>query len=282
MVDTSGVEKDDSGDMTLKQELQHLAKQGGPRRAGAFKACPVIQVLLSDAGLAPNVNTLLELTDRASLLMSSGELRKVYRASFRRPPYDAPLLEDRLDECAGALAEEAKAGRLAAGRPLAVPRSSRTMSRLKDVALEELATILRGRLDELVPTPRGAAAPPARPIPGDRSGFVADVTIPDGRLVRPAEVFEKQWLLRNAGTIEWRHRYLVRIGTLDGPETPARVRVPDTAPGEQALICVQVRAPERPGSYEVTWKMADENGHLFFPDRYFRGIWFLITVIGAN
>ena len=38
---------------------------------------------------------------------------------------------------------------------------------------------------------------------GDKSAFVADVTIPDGRLVMTGSSFTKTWAVQNMGTVPW-------------------------------------------------------------------------------
>ncbi|MFG1833924.1 NBR1-Ig-like domain-containing protein [Micromonospora chersina] len=116
-------------------------------------------------------------------------------------------------------------------------------------------------------------------IPGDSSKFVADVTIPDGTQVKLNARFEKVWALKNVGSVDWHNRFLARINPSaddDDCQTPDRVAIGDTPPGEQVMISVVVTAPSRPGKCWVSWKMVDEHGQEFFPTR--RPVYFMVTV----
>ena len=122
--------------------------------------------------------------------------------------------------------------------------------------------------------------PTPRPlVPGDRSVFVRDVTIPDGTAVKAGERFVKTWEIKNAGTVAWHDRFLQRAdlpadnGTCS---TPGKVRVPDTAPGRHVRVKVPVVAPSRPGSCWVGWKMVDGRGQQFLPGA--RPIYFVVNV----
>ncbi|MFB4305540.1 NBR1-Ig-like domain-containing protein [Actinomadura sp. GTD37] len=127
-----------------------------------------------------------------------------------------------------------------------------------------------------------ADTPPPGPVfPGDRSVFVRDVTIPDGTAVKVGERFVKTWEIKNAGTVPWHDRFLLRAdlpadnGTCS---TPGKVRIPDTAPGRNVRIAVPVVAPSRPGSCWVGWKMVDGRGQQFLPGA--RPIYFVVNVAG--
>ncbi|GII57669.1 hypothetical protein Pth03_60580 [Planotetraspora thailandica] len=118
-------------------------------------------------------------------------------------------------------------------------------------------------------------------FPGDQSVFVADVTIPDGTVVKPGERFTKTWEIANVGTVAWRDRFLERAplpadnGTCS---TPGKVRIPDTAPGAHVRISVPVMAPGSPGSCWVGWKMVDGAGVPYLPGS--RPIYFVVNVAG--
>ena len=116
---------------------------------------------------------------------------------------------------------------------------------------------------------------PARPDPGDHpliacddSRFVADVTVPDGTIVRAGQRFIKTWEIQDSGLVPWRGRFLQREGLVGGPglcDSPSRVPVPTTLPGQDVLISVTFTAPALPGSCRVDWKMTDGNGRFYFP-----------------
>lgn len=132
----------------------------------------------------------------------------------------------------------------------------------------------------------GAWAPgsqrlPARTRDGDRSEFVADLTIRDGERVRPAERLVKRWRIRNGGTVPWIDRSLERDGASAGPAliaSPRRVQIADTQPGETVDIEVGIKAPTLPGSTIAYWKMVDSDGEPCFPDRYADGVYVELVV----
>ncbi|GAA4577289.1 NBR1-Ig-like domain-containing protein [Planotetraspora kaengkrachanensis] len=118
-------------------------------------------------------------------------------------------------------------------------------------------------------------------IAGDKSVFVADVTIPDGTVVAPGQQFTKTWEIANIGTVPWHGRFLERAplpadnGTCS---TPGKVRIPDTEPGAHVRISVAVMAPDDPGSCWVGWKMVDGEDRPFLPGS--RPIYFVVNVAG--
>ncbi|WP_018599360.1 NBR1-Ig-like domain-containing protein [Mycobacterium sp. 155] len=135
--------------------------------------------------------------------------------------------------------------------------------------------------EKRVPQRRPMTDRPNYPIPGDASTFVADITVPDGTIMAPYQEFEKTWRVRNSGTVPWIGRWLARRGTPIGHGVPAslsRVRIPDTQPGEELDITVSVRAQPLAGASQAHWKMVDENGAEYFPDRYPMGLVLSIVV----
>lgn len=108
--------------------------------------------------------------------------------------------------------------------------------------------------------------------PGDDSAFCGDATYPDHTDVTVGNKFVKKWLLCNTGNVRWTGRFLVPSGDDIGScEFPVRVRVPDTSPGQKALVAVTV-TPLAPGRCYVPWKMVNSNGQFCFPAD--KGVWF--------
>jgi hypothetical protein len=276
------------GDATnsTERELVELSKRGGPQRHGAFDAATAIRQLLRDADRDDTVGTFLVVLDRALLKVDDLELQEVGRAAFRRPPYRDRLLEDRLDKCALVLAQRKgeESGRLV------LAASLKTMSRRRKELIELLPPLLRQAAQSeqrSADTGDDGQVREERPIAGDASEWGREVSVPDGTLVQPGEVFNKSWELRNAGTVPWHGRFLSRLGASEGddvPQSPARVPIPDTEPGESVTISVPVRAPESPGEYQVHWKMTDQHGRQYFPsdEMYWGGIWLRIVVPGTH
>lgn len=115
---------------------------------------------------------------------------------------------------------------------------------------------------------------------GDVSELAADVTYPDGTPIRAGSRFVKTWEFRNAGSVRWIDRYLVRSGSFGSPaecRTPDRVPVPYAAPGDLVRVSVEVQAPLSPGHCLVYWKMADAEGHLLLPDA--RAVFFSLPIV---
>jgi Ig-like domain from next to BRCA1 gene len=118
----------------------------------------------------------------------------------------------------------------------------------------------------------------------DRSVFVGDVTVPDGSLLRVGSEVTKTWRIRNAGSTPWIGRQLARIGPCDGVfvlASPAVVAIPDTDPGHEVDISVQLRIPASPGTSIGLWKMLDDRGRLVFPDLQ-DGLYALVIAVEAD
>ncbi|MFK3978861.1 NBR1-Ig-like domain-containing protein [Micromonospora sp. NPDC050397] len=117
-------------------------------------------------------------------------------------------------------------------------------------------------------------APSAEPVPEstvdnahlDDAAFEGDITIPDGTVVAPSQVFTKVWQLRNTGHVRWEGRYLTRMNTTEC-SAPAMVPIPTTDPGESVRITVQVTASPTPAHCKIYWKATDASRRLLFPDK---------------
>lgn len=131
------------------------------------------------------------------------------------------------------------------------------------------------------PRQRSSRADASRyPLPGDASTFVADIT-PDAVIMPPGFHFEKIWRIQNTGTVPWVGRWLRRLGPPAGlgiPSSPLQVQIATTVPGQTVDITVPMRAHNHPGTAEVHWKMVDDDGYEFFPDRYPEGIFTTVIV----
>jgi hypothetical protein len=120
--------------------------------------------------------------------------------------------------------------------------------------------------------------------PGDASTFVGD-TIPHGTLMQPGEWFEKEWRIRNSGTVPWVGRQLERQGPPTGPgliTSERYVLIPDTKPGKVARITARLRAPSYDCSSIAYFKMVrtldDGSAALCFPGDYQLGLDVLVKV----
>ncbi|MGN6636047.1 MAG: NBR1-Ig-like domain-containing protein [Oryzihumus sp.] len=112
--------------------------------------------------------------------------------------------------------------------------------------------------------------PPAEPPVhlGDHAVLVADVTYPDCDHVRAGQVFKKVWRIKNAGAVAWRGYALHRLDVpqrRDQCQTITDVTIPETDPGQQVDVSVEVTAPPTPGFCFVRFKLVDAAGRVAFP-----------------
>ena len=116
----------------------------------------------------------------------------------------------------------------------------------------------------------------------DATGFISDVTIPDGMTIFANAVFVKTWQIQNVGSVAWTDRILVcvdekiefvrRATDFAAPiakrgliPTQGSIPIPETLPGQSVELSVQFTAPVYPGTQISYWKMVDSNGKFCFP-----------------
>jgi uncharacterized protein YkwD len=110
------------------------------------------------------------------------------------------------------------------------------------------------------------------------SGWVADVTIPDGTTMASGETFTKIWRLRNAGTCAWSEalgafQWVFVSGDRMG--SPDQVPITETVPpGGEVDVELELTAPAEAGQHEGRWQVygptSDPLGVMF---------WTLIDVV---
>jgi hypothetical protein len=132
----------------------------------------------------------------------------------------------------------------------------------------------------------GRRPPMVQAVPGDASSFVGD-TIPHGTLLEPGQFFEKEWRVRNSGSVPWVGRTLERQGPLTGPgliTSERYIPIPDTEPGKVVPITAWLRAPSYDCSSIAYFKMIRETKEgltaLCFPGEYQLGLDVLVRVSG--
>ncbi|KAB2344779.1 NBR1-Ig-like domain-containing protein [Actinomadura rudentiformis] len=119
---------------------------------------------------------------------------------------------------------------------------------------------------------------PLNAVPKDDSEFIGDITFPDGTRVKAGSTFEKVWRLRNSGTVHWKGRKMVRLGSSPCP-APQSVTIPPTPPGQLVDIRVRVQAAKRPTRCKIYWKMHDAAGRVTMPTK--RPIFLDVRVVRA-
>lgn len=97
--------------------------------------------------------------------------------------------------------------------------------------------------------------------------YVADLTIPDGTVLRPGEDFRKVWQIRNTGSCTWDEGYgLIFIGgdqAIDPANYEITIRADFIEPGEDADFDIPLTAPLQEGSYQGSWRMRNDQGVFF-------------------
>jgi hypothetical protein len=115
-------------------------------------------------------------------------------------------------------------------------------------------------------------APPvaATPVLGDACNnaiYIADLTIPDGTVLKPGEDFKKVWQIRNTGSCTWDEGYaLVFIGgdtAIDPVNYEIKIKADFIDPGEDADFDVPLTAPLKEGPYQGSWRMRNDQGVFF-------------------
>lgn len=97
----------------------------------------------------------------------------------------------------------------------------------------------------------------------NNSGFIADVTIPDGTTVAPGQTFVKTWEVINTGTTTWDNRYSWHFEAGAPLGVVHQVTSPLVHPGATVQFYVRMRAPTKPGLYRGWWQMTDPSGNVF-------------------
>jgi hypothetical protein len=98
----------------------------------------------------------------------------------------------------------------------------------------------------------------------DQLDFITDITTPDGTVLNPGTTFIKTWKLLNSGTCAWKTTYsLVFFGgdRLGGAQS---VKLPqEVAPGTIIELSIELKAPDKAGSYTSYFKLENQNGERF-------------------
>ncbi len=147
------------------------------------------------------------------------------------------------------------------------------IARYEAVLMEKRRLRLLSVTHVATPSPSASSA--------DASKFLAE-TVADGTIMAPGQRFLKSWTILNVGNVPWVNRRLTRIGIASGPgliTTPVQTPIADTSPGEAVTIEVPCIASFVEGTSSATMKMTDEEGRLYFPDRYLIGLQVQVTVV---
>jgi hypothetical protein len=93
--------------------------------------------------------------------------------------------------------------------------------------------------------------------------LIYDVTIPDGTIFHPGDVFTKTWKVENNGTCDWEYAYRLSFSGGDQLSGVNRRLAKTIVPGKWTEISVKLEAPRPEGTYTGYWRMADAEGNMF-------------------
>ena len=100
----------------------------------------------------------------------------------------------------------------------------------------------------------------------NNSAFIADVTVPDGTIMKPGQDFTKTWAIQNTGTCKWDDGYtlaFVQGDNMDGYNITLKKTSDFVAPGSSVNFSIKMTAHLAPGKYTGCWKMQDDKGFFF-------------------
>ncbi|MBN2387761.1 MAG: hypothetical protein JXB85_12150 [Anaerolineales bacterium] len=167
-----------------------------------------------------------------------------------------------------------------------LPSADETQVPASDLVFTQAAQTVQAEMTRLAPTqeqqqpaattaaptisfPTNTQQPPATAtaIPCNQAAFEADVTIPDGTVLSPGQVFTKTWRLRNAGSCTWTSGYQLVFHQGDGMGAPSGYAQSLTAgtvpPGGTVDISVTLTAPMTAGTYKGYWRLREPGGAYF-------------------
>ena len=111
---------------------------------------------------------------------------------------------------------------------------------------------------------------------------MADVTIPDDTVLKPNQLFIKSWRMTNSGDSTWEEGTKLMMDTTFTTGLPTVVkaiflkendwidftpggwgnRVYNVAPGTRVDLALILRAPEQPGSYQISFRLVNQKGEI--------------------
>ena len=97
----------------------------------------------------------------------------------------------------------------------------------------------------------------------DKLTFVEDINYPDGTVVAPQAIIEKQWKVKNNGACDWNQGYTMTFkegDALGAQEVQPLLPVPSDS---EFAIKIIFKAPAQPGYYRGVWQASNPDGMLF-------------------
>ncbi len=97
----------------------------------------------------------------------------------------------------------------------------------------------------------------------DNSAFLEDITISDGTILAPGQVFEKTWSFQNTGRCAWNQGYTIAWVSGDLMQGVTRPLPETVAPSGAVNATVRLTAPFKPGTYSAIWRLVNSKGEPF-------------------
>ncbi|HVO69626.1 MAG TPA: NBR1-Ig-like domain-containing protein [Aggregatilineaceae bacterium] len=93
----------------------------------------------------------------------------------------------------------------------------------------------------------------------DEASFLADVTVVDGTVLQPGQMFQKTWRIRNTGTTAWDTGYTLAFAGQDHMGGPDSIPLPSgpVQAGQAINVSVALTAPGVVGVHRSTWQLRD-------------------------
>lgn len=117
-------------------------------------------------------------------------------------------------------------------------------------------------ITEVFPTPTSTTRVSEQGNVEDKAVYSADVTIPDGTVVKPGSTVVKIWSIKNIGTTTWKTSY--RLSYLDGLKDAKEafyVHLPnEVKPALAVQVTVTFTAPNEAGTYYSYWRLVNSDG----------------------
>lgn len=98
------------------------------------------------------------------------------------------------------------------------------------------------------------------------SEFVADVTYPDGTVVKGGALIAKVWSLKNTGTCTWDDGFSLQPVTgeaMGGKPWEITAKKDFVKPGEIVEIRIDMKVPDSAGDHGGCWRMKGDNNYYF-------------------
>ena len=108
-----------------------------------------------------------------------------------------------------------------------------------------------------------APQPPTEEPCENNAAFIADLTIPDFTGVIPGEPLRKSWQIRNTGSCSWGPGYHVVFEEGHAMTERLQHALYPARPETNAVVQIEMTAPETHGDYQGFWRLYDPDGNLF-------------------